>query len=172
MANPIPILVGGFGHTLSSIQRATGYSFKHIDQLHNAYSAGDIKQPLKGLLFELSMIEWGQAYERRSHKVQRNYLWNIYFPDTRPHIYHLLYYAHNMDLEEATGYSDRVIRRILHQPRLHRRQVNRIRRAAIQYIDAIGSKSRKRGPDPAYMGLYYALNDPKRQYAPDEIIAD
>ena len=172
MTNPIPLLVGGFGHTLTSIHRATGYSFKHIDELHNAHNAGAIKEPLKGQLFELSMIEWGQAYARRSHKVQRNYLWKIYFPDTRPHIYHLLHYAHNMDLQEATGYSERVIRRILHQPRLHRRQVDRVRRFAIEYIDAIGSKSRKQGADPAYMGLHYALKDPKRQYMKGEIITD
>lgn len=172
MANPIPLLVGSFGHTLFGISQATGHSVKHIDVLHKAHNAAKINHVLHGLLFELSMIEWGQAYQRRSHREVRKLLWQCYFPDTRPHIYHLLHYAHNMDLEKATGYSERVIRRILHQPRLHRRQGDRVRRFAIEYIDAIGSKSRKYGADPAYMGLYYALNDPRRQYAKGEIVTD
>ena len=171
--NPIPILVKYFGHTLSDINRATGYSFKHIDQLHTAHNAERIDPLLHDQLFELSMVEWGEAYYKRTQRKARKLLWKVYFPDTRPHIYHLMHYTRGQDLAKPTEYSDRVIRRILHQPRLHRRQVDRIRRSVIEHCDAYSSKKRKYAdPDPAVFGLYYALNDPKRLYNKDEIVTD
>lgn len=192
--NPVPILCEHFGHTLASISIATGHPFKFIDQLHSLHNAKSVPAKLHMKLQRLSMIEWGIATRDKRlvnsdgkpvyPKAARDQLWRLYFPDTRPHIYHLLHYVHGQNLSSAAtevnvggrtikqGYSLQVIDKILRQPKLHKRQLDRIRRFAVEYIDAIGSKNRKYGPDPAYMALYRALHDPSRQYAPGEIVVD
>lgn len=191
--NHLGLLHTHCGWSLRDINRViTGY--REPQRLHNAVLADSCSQELTHACFTPIMIYWGVATRGKRWvnddgeliypREARDALWKAYFPDTRPHIYHLLTYVHDQDLSGKptgvsegdryvkAGYSRRVIDKILRQPRLHRRQVDRIRRFAIAYIDTIGSKSCKRGPDPAYMGLYYALNDPKRMFRPGEIIAD
>jgi len=179
--NPLMLLHTHCGWSLALINQEI-CRYKHLDQLHKAVTAPSCPQKFQRLAFEAIMVEWGQ-YERLRDP-RRKDLWACYFPDTRPHIYHLLHYVRNLDLsgkptaiyhgtkQVKKGYSDRVIRGILRQPKLHLRQLDRIRRFAIQYIDELSSKNRERGVDPYYMTLHRAINDSKRLYMKGEIIID
>lgn len=179
--NPLKLLHTHCGWSLMLINREiTGFSY--LDTLHKAILSDNCIEKHRKKAFTAVMIEWGVYYKNRDPRHKD--LWKCYFPDTPPHIYHLLHYVHSQVLSGdptaifhgkkrvKKGYSDRVIGKILRQPKLWLHQNDRIRRFAIEYIDAIGSKSRKEGPDPAYMGLYYALNDHKRLYKRGEIVVD
>lgn len=171
--NPVPILVDDFGHTLGSIQRALNIQSVKNATRQSWYRRMDLGSHFMSRLFNLTLIEWGNAVAEHRHREERQALWACYFPHTKPHLYHLMSFVHYMtdkQITQATGYTD--VQRILRQPKLRRTQLQKLAPEAMALRDALASKKRKGGPDPLWRGLDLALTDLGRVYERGEIIED
>ena len=169
MKNPLPILAAHCGFKVSMLNHLfpPGTS---LDVLHGKFNTDTIDTRLHGELFEMTMFCW--ADHKDPHV--RKQLWQCYFPDTRPHIYHYLCFVHNKDhmIVKQTRCTERMLEAILRQPKLKQYQLRMIGKFATRYIDELSSKKRRVPPDPRYMTLARALRDPKRLYAKGEIVPD
>lgn len=166
--NPIPILREAFGIKISAIRECFP-SGTPIEVMHSAFSPKPIDDRLHSELFILTMGHWGHTKDRDTKRA----LWQCYF-DTRPHILHKLVFEHDQwhRIVKKTTLTDRMLEAYLRQPKLHQYQLRKVGRFASAYIEAISSPKQLRGRDPRYMGLAYALRDPKRMYERGEIVVD
>lgn len=175
-SNPIPVLHEHYGVSLHEIHRAVGIPRLAVDRLHSWHNMTKLSAPIHARLFRVSMVEWGAAkHDGYKTREQLRLLWECYFPETPPHIYHYLVFVHMIPDDticKVTGYSDKTLAKIVKQPKLLKPQLERIGKWAVAYIEELSSKKRKAGPDPRYMALHRALRDPKRIYAKGEMIAD
>lgn len=168
--NPLPTLGKHFGVKISDVTPHLPANTP-LSAAHALFRHEELPTDLHGKLLNLTLLHWGSA--TGDH---RTYLWDCYFPTTRPHVYHMLHYEHLIlfdTLSSETGYSDNVLDSIMHQPKLHRRQLRRIGRYALEYAQAISSKKRKHFDyDPRHMNIRRALRDSSRLYQKGELTKD
>jgi hypothetical protein len=172
MKNPLPILTRECGIKLGTVARVLGNPHMDLGLMHNLARVPSIKPAYHRKLFDLTMTEWGQCSNART----RQLLWDCYFPGTKPHVYHLLHYVHQVPIETLVEHSrlpvSTIEHRVLRRPKLRKRHLRSIARYAMSYVEALASKKQLGGRDPRYAALQRALVDPSRLYDHGEMSQD
>jgi len=159
--NPIKILIDDFNIPATYILRAIRIEQITHDTLRGWYKRSHLPAMVKKRLTPLALQTWGD--NNPSPEAKR--LWQCYFPDSKPHIYHYLHYTMDIPIATLADWADcrtSTIHRILRQDRLHRRQLQAIGKPAMEYIEALRSPKAGGGTDERYQILYRALHDKDR----------
>lgn len=167
--NPLPILVEFCDLKLGVLRRVLPKKQHNTHYLQNLVRKKSIDHLTHRRLCILTLTYWAQVQDPETKKQ----LWDCYFPRTKPHIWHLLYFEHQIPMDtlmEKSGCTEGQIRKYLVQSKVPRFHVRKIARFAMQLRDELSSKKRSEGPDARYMNLHRALTDTSRMYLPGEIL--
>lgn len=171
--NPIPILHRLCGYSLSQVMACCKMPHIKRDTVRSMVSSHTISDHMHKRLFWPTMIAWANAANKKDP--WHVDLWACYFPQTQPHIYHLMafmFYTPMDRLSKETGFSESTIHKILRRPKLTKRQLRAIARFAGAHRDALYSQRAMGGRDWRYVKLHRALTDQSRLYQKGEIIGD
>lgn len=157
--NPLPLLHKHCGLKIRELPDVV----RDLDsfRIHKMFQEAMIEERYHNALRGRSLLEWG----RHKDPEARRALWQCYFPETRPHVFHILVYRLNKspaELSSECRLSAQQIRDDLARPRILQTHLQNIARYAMELHEVMASPNTKDGVDPRYMELYRALKDPKR----------
>lgn len=162
MNNPLRLLHDECGLKLSALAIGLGcYGKNHVARKY--MDAHRLPAKLHNNIMHMTLCYWGDKVREQSPVAPQ--LWECYFPDTEPHIYHVLVYVFGVDMYRLTswsGFTERKIRKFLRQTKLTKRQLRPIAREATAYAEALLSPRSDDGTDPRGQIILDALKDPER----------
>ena len=159
--NPLPILTRECGVKLGAIRDALTRGIE-LEELHSLALRPTIEDDRDyRALFHLTMSEWGinpTPHIRRS-------LWNCYFPETRPHIFHVLVYRLQVPISTLSlqsKLSERMIQNDLRSSRIYKGHLQAVAPYATLLYESMASPRTWDGYDSRSMEIYRSLRDPHR----------
>ena len=170
MINPLPILHYDAGYGMIALGRACHCS-PTSTTMRKWIKGTDVPTHVHAVLLPTVLIAWGEQV-RAGNRDTAQRLWNCYFPDSKPHVYHVLFGLFGIDtprLAEWSGFTTAKVVKFLRQPKLTKRQLQAIGRPAMQYYEAAWSDRTWDGRDARAARIYQALRDQSRVYSSIDI---
>lgn len=169
--NPLPILCKRFGVKLGTVKLMLPKTQRSTEYLHRLVKKKEIDKRTHARLCSLTLECWGKATDGETKKL----LWDCYFPNNKPHLWHVLYYQLNIPmhlLTQHSGLTEEQIKKYLRNRKMPQLHVQKIARFAMKARDELSSKRRIGGPDERAQLIQEALTDRSRMYFTGEIIND
>ena len=132
-----------------------------MELVHDTFIDKPITEQFYEALRDLTLTQWGQSDNAYVRKI----LWKFYFPDSRPHIFHILHYRCSVSIKTMSlnsGLSKRQIAKNLTHARVLKKHVQEIAHYATQLEESYRSPKTWDGVNPVYMSIHRALRDPNR----------
>lgn len=154
--NPLPVLKQ---HCHFKIHHLPEYMQKlGLPVIHKLFQQKMIKTQYHTSLRHITLLNWGQHKDKKIRKL----LWQCYFPDTNPHVFHILVYRLHKNpeyLATQCKLSMTQIENDLAKAQILQTHLRAIGPYAMELRNALTSYKRKHGPDPIGRELGKALTD-------------
>lgn len=166
LSNPFPVLYHHFNigkqtwaHMLPTRNPTPAY-------LQSLYHKPHLTERLHWQMFDQCMTIWGTSVNERARK----HLWECYFPDTLPHVLHILVYRVGTPRHFITrelGVAEHTILKLLKRSKMRQLHLRRIAKLATQIEESL-----RRQGDPLASSIHIALRSRSRIYEQGQIFYD